>query len=72
MNINAVISAFASAFAKVFSIMQQTLFVFAGVDLNGNPYNFEISLFDLSLAMLLINLLLMAIMPFYDGGEDDD
>lgn len=63
MNINAVINAFVSAFAKVFDIMHETLFIFAG---------FEISLFDLSLAMLLINLVLMAIMPFYDGGEDDD
>lgn len=63
MDINVVVNAFVSAFAKVFDLMKQTLFIFAG---------FEISLFDLSLAMLLINLVLMAVMPFYDGGEDDD
>lgn len=62
MNINTVVNAFVSAFAKVFEIMQRTMFIFAG---------FEISLFDLSLAMLLINLLLMAIMPFYDGSDDE-
>ena len=57
-----VIEEIAKGLAKVLDIMQRTIFTFAGIDL---------SLFDILFALLLIDIILMAVMPFY-GGEDDD
>ena len=56
-----VISAVVSGLQFVIGLMKTTLFTFGG---------FTISLFDILLAALLIDVFLMIFLPFYDGGDD--
>ena len=46
---------------SAFYIMKTTIFTFGG---------FSVSLFDLLFAALIIDVLLMVFLPFYDGGDD--
>lgn len=58
-------SVFASiidSFIRCINIMKTTIFTFGG---------FSVSLFDVLLAALLIDLFLMVFLPFYDGGDDE-
>lgn len=57
-----VISYIVSGLQFVIGLMKTTLFTFGG---------FTISLFDLLIAALLIDVFLMVFTPFYDGGDDE-
>lgn len=51
-----------NGFNRVIQIMKTTIFTFGG---------FSVSLFDVLLAALLIDLFLMVFLPFYNGEDDD-
>lgn len=58
-----VITKIIEGFNQVISIMRTTIFTFGG---------FSVSLFDLLLGALIIDIFLMVFLPFYNGGDDDE
>lgn len=58
-----VITQIIDGFNHVINIMRTTIFTFGG---------FSVSLFDLLLGALVIDIFLMVFLPFYNGGDDDE
>lgn len=57
-----VITQIIDGFNHVINIMRTTIFTFGG---------FSVSLFDLLLGALVIDIFLMVFLPFYNGGDDE-
>ena len=58
-----VIDAIVTGLTAVWRIMHRTIFTLGG---------FSCSLFDVLLAFLVIDLILMFVFPHYDGNDTDD
>lgn len=58
-----VIDAIVSGLSRVWSIMHSVIFTIGG---------FRCSLFDVLLAFLVIDLILMFVFPHYDGNDTED